>query len=226
MPEFNTAKAARFAIYLAKYAVKLPAYPFMSRRAVFRDIHRRGVWRNAETKSGDGSTLESTRSVREAFPRIIRRLGIQSILDIPCGDFHWMSRVDTGRASIIAADIVPELVAENRQRHPDVEFQVLDACSDNLPKADLTFCRDCLVHLSLKDAMAAVDNFKRSGAVYLMATTFPKTRVNRETIQGAWRPLNLEKPPFNLGPPMEIVNENCRLRRGRYIDKSMGLWKL
>ena len=226
MPNSNTARAARFAVYLAKYAVKLPVYPFMSRREVFRDIHRRGVWRNSETDSGDGSTLESTQSVRDALPAIIRELNIESILDIPCGDFHWMSRVDIGNASLVAADIVPELVEENRRRHPEVDFRILDACSPPLPQMDMIFCRDCLVHLSLKDALAALENFRRSGARYLMATTFPNARVNRETIQGAWRPLNLRKPPFDLDAPLEMVNERCVLRGGRYMDKSMGLWKL
>ncbi len=226
MPTSRTVRAVRFAIYLARYAVKLPAYPFMSRREVFRDIHKRGVWRTPETDSGAGSTLESTQSVRDALPRIIRKLKTRTILDIPCGDFHWMSHVDTRDVRLVAADIVPELVEGNRQRHPDIDFRVLDACSSNLPQTDMIFCRDCLVHLSLKDAVSALDNFRRSGSRYLMATTFPGTRINRETIQGAWRPLNLERPPFELGPPLEIINEGCVSRGGRYTDKSMGVWEL
>ncbi|NOY74297.1 MAG: class I SAM-dependent methyltransferase [Kiritimatiellaeota bacterium] len=222
----NLSKAMRFAAYLAKYAAGLPFYPFLSRRSVFRDIHRRGVWRNDETLSGDGSTMPCTERVRLVLPGILEKHSIRSMLDIPCGDFHWMGTLNLDLETFIAADIVPKIVKENKRQYPEIDFRVLDICSDSLPKVDLVFCRDCLVHLSLKDAAAAIENIRNSGVAFLMATTFPETWGNRGTIQGAWRPLNLEKNPFNLTAPIEIVNENFTLRGGRYQDKSMGLWRL
>jgi SAM-dependent methyltransferase len=219
-------KTARFALYLAKYAAGLPKYRFLSRREVFADIHTRGIWRNSETHSGDSSTLARTEKIRAALPALFEKYSIESMLDIPCGDFNWMPSLERLPNAFIAADIVPEIVEENRMKHPGIDFRVLDICADPLPVTDLVFCRDCLVHLPLKDAIAALDNIRSSGAKFLMATTFPKTRVNRGVTTGAWRPLNLEKPPFSLPPPLETINEDFILRAGRHKDKSMALWEL
>jgi hypothetical protein len=41
-----------------------------------------------------------------------------------------------------------------------------------------------------------------------------------------WRPLNLEIAPFNLGKPIALINEDSKERRGKYSDKSLGLWKI
>jgi len=219
-------RTARFALYLAKYAAGLPKYRFLSRREVFADIHRRGIWRNDETHSGDSSTLARTEKIRTALPALIDKYSIDSMLDIPCGDFNWMASLERLPKTFVAADIVPEIIEKNRGKYPNIDFRLLDICAAPLPKADLVFCRDCLVHLTLDDAMAALENIRGSEAKFLMATTFPNTRVNRGVTTGAWRPLNLEKPPFSLPPPLEIVNEDFTLRGGRYKDKSMALWKL
>jgi hypothetical protein len=37
------------------------------------------------------------------------------LLDIPCGDFNWMKLLNLG-VDYIGADIVGELIAENRRR--------------------------------------------------------------------------------------------------------------
>jgi len=51
-------------------------------------------------------------------------------------------------------------------------------------------------------------------------------RANAEAATGDWRPLNLERPPFNLPPPLVLVNEQCTEAQGRYADKSLGVWRL
>jgi hypothetical protein len=89
---------------------------------------------------------------------------------------------------------------------------------------DLVLCRDCLVHLSSKDAVAALRNLKRSGSTYLLATTFPEHTDNPDVITGYWRPINLELPPFALPRPMLMINEGCPERGG--ADKSLGLWRI
>jgi hypothetical protein len=35
---------------------------------------------------------------------------VKSLLDIPCGDFHWMRRVNLQGLSYVGADIVRELI--------------------------------------------------------------------------------------------------------------------
>jgi hypothetical protein len=40
------------------------------------------------------------------------------------------------------------------------------------------------------------------------------------------RPLNLERAPFSLGPPLRLISEKESVEDPRYSDKSLGLWTL
>ncbi|KAH7026805.1 hypothetical protein B0J12DRAFT_704909 [Macrophomina phaseolina] len=193
----------------------------------FGEIYRKNVFGSAESHSGNGSSLEQTATIRQLLPGLLARLGVQTLLDAPCGDFNWMRHVDLGGRTYIGADVVEELIANNRNAFPGVDFRCLDIVRDPLPRADLILCRDCLVHLRAADAVEAVRNFKRSGATYLLATTFTNTEQNEETfVRGLWRALNLQKPPFNLPEPLELFNENCTEAGTLFADKSLGLWDL
>jgi hypothetical protein len=152
---------------------------------------------------------------------------VRSILDIPCGDFHWMRRVNLQGLSYIGGDIVRELVVQN-QRHASegISFRHMDLLIHDLPKVDLILCRDCLVHFSFDDIFKALRNLCASGSRFLLTTTFPARLENLSIPTGKWRPLNLERAPFSLPPPVMILNEGCTEDGGEYADKSLGLWKL
>jgi len=191
----------------------------------FDYIYRNNLWRSEESRSGPGSTTESTYVLRYRLTELVERHNIQSILDIPCGDFNWMRETHFPLSvEYIGADIVPELVVANKAQFPWIRFEHLDIIDDTLPKVDLVFCRDCLVHLSYENIGLAFANIKRSGAKYLMTTTFPVTDNNRNIEDGDWRPLNFEHHPFCLQPPIDGIVEQCLEGDGAYIDKTMALW--
>jgi hypothetical protein len=102
----------------------------------------------------------------------------------------------------------------------------MDLTAGPLPDADLLFCRDCMVHLSNDDVLKALGTIRRSGIRYLLATTFTECDTNEDIVTGDWRIINLEKAPFNLPPPLTIVNEHCTEGGGTYADKSLGLWRV
>jgi hypothetical protein len=181
-----------------------------------------------ESLSGPGSCLAQTVELRERLPLLLEDLHVRSLLDAPCGDFNWMKEVRLGLDEYIGADILAEIVAENERRHggPSRRFLKLDVTSDRLPRAQCILSRDCLTHFSLADAMAALRNFKSSGAQYLLTTTFPDRERNEETSGGAWRPINLQRPPFDFPAPLRIIDERCSEARGVYGDKSLALWSL
>ena len=106
------------------------------------------------------------------------------------------------------------------------EFRRLDLCSDELPKADVVLCRDCLVHLSLANVRRAVENLKRSGSQWLLTTTFPECEENLDIQDGDWRMLNFELAPFAWGKPERLLVEGCTESGGGYEDKSLGLWRI
>jgi hypothetical protein len=90
--------------------------------------------------------------------------------------------------------------------------------------ADLILCRDCLVHLSFTNIRHAFKNIVRSGASFLLTTTFPDHDENEDIEDGDWRLLNLEKPPFSFPAPIATFKEGCDEEGGAFADKSLALW--
>ena len=195
---------------------------------VFTHFYRTNRWRDRNSRSGRGSNLLQTEVIRQAVPRLIRDLGCKSLVDAPCGDFFWMSRVELEVECYWGVDIVAALVENNQTNYGnDVRhFLKLDILSDSLPNGDLVLCRDCLVHFPHADVFRALRNFRASGSVYLLTTTFTARHRNADIALGRWRPLNLQADPFCFPPPLRLINEGCTEHRGRYADKSLGLWKL
>lgn len=151
------------------------------------------------------------------------------LLDVPCGDFGWLSQIELALDEYIGADIVPAIVERNRSQYGADrrrQFMQRDIASDPLPRADIVLCRDCLVHLSNADVFRAFQNLKRSGGRYLLTTTFVELEDNADIASGDWRPLNLRLPPFTLPEPLRIVLEGCTEEGDAYADKALGLWEI
>ena len=198
---------------------------------MFQRIFRQNLWGNCDSVSGEGSNLERTRAVRSALPALVERYVVRSMLDAPCGDFFWMKEVALEGVAYIGADIVPELIARDTELYasPLRRFILCDLVEEALPRADLIVCRDCLVHLSYHETRRAVDNFRRSGATWLLTTTFTAPRENQDIATGEWRPINLERAPYGFPPAVEVINEQSDEvdeELGAFPDKSLGLWRL
>jgi SAM-dependent methyltransferase len=195
---------------------------FRSMEARFEAIYRSNHWRNSESLSGFGSSMEATAVARKALAAIVARYSVASILDVPCGDFNWMRHVEF-QGSYCGADIVRDLVALNQLRYGDDRrrFIVLDVTKDPLPRSDLIVCRDCLNHLSIEEAAHALENIHASGSQYVALTHYPVTKINSSQKSGFdYRPLNLERPPFNWPPPIEVWEEPGE------PGKTLALWKI
>lgn len=185
-------------------------------------------WGQGESVSGPGSSLDATAVIREQLPAMLRALGCRSLLDLPCGDFHWMNRVDLQGIAYIGADVVRGLVENNAERFaqfPDRQFVHLDIVTSELPACDAVLCRDCLVHLPYSMIRQALANIVKSGARWMIATHFPG-RVNHDIPLGHWRPLDLTAKPFWLPEPSAVINEGCTEGGGAYADKSLGVWSI
>ena len=194
---------------------------------IFIDIFHRNKWRGKESVSGSGSDLFQTRVVRNELPAVCGDFDVHTMLDIPCGDFHWMKHVDLEGIDYNGADIVTDLIQQNkRYETSNIHFCKLNLIDDKLPKVDLVFCRDCLVHLSFKDTFLALHNICGSGSTYLLTTTFTNRQLNHDIATGHWRPLNLEVTPFSFPPPLKTINEECTEGDEAFSDKSLGLWRL
>ncbi len=195
-------------------------------KQVFEEIYEANHWRDDQSKSGTGSNLTQTQQASSIVESIIKEFNCKSMLDIPCGDFNWMKDVTLGDCKYYGADIVDALVTKNQIFFGDGHhtFFCADLTCSELPKVDLIFCRDCLVHLSYENIVKALTNIKRSGNTYLLTTTFPN-HSNFEIVTGNWRPLNLQSNPFDFPSPLKIFNEKCT-EDPRYNDKSLALWRI
>ncbi|MCP3477568.1 class I SAM-dependent methyltransferase [Bradyrhizobium sp. CCGUVB1N3] len=195
----------------------------------FERIVRTNLWGAPTSVSGLGSEHPAAAEIEVALPPLLRRLGVRSLLDAPCGDAGWIGRCGLD-VDYIGVDIVPSLIEANRQRVAQGEllgrFISADITRDELPQADVILCRDCLVHLSFQNISRALGRFRASGARFLLATTFPEWHDNLDCEDGDWRALNLERAPFGWPAPLELINERCEEGGGGWRDKSLGLWRL
>ena len=195
----------------------------------FQRIHDTNLWGAPASTSGLGSQIDATAALRAELPRLLEKLGVSSLLDAPCGDAGWINHANL-RVRLIGIDIVPSLIETLQARAAagqiKGEYHLADITGDPPPRCDAILCRDCLVHLSFANIERAVANFRASGATWLIATTFTGWQVNRDCEDGDWRALNLARAPFDLGAPVELVNENCTEAGGGWRDKSLGVWRI
>ncbi|MCR4415004.1 MAG: class I SAM-dependent methyltransferase [Thermoguttaceae bacterium] len=198
----------------------------MTPEQVFNDIYRRNAWSSAESVSGLGSGLDQTIVIRRELPALVREFGWRSMLDLPCGDFHWMSHVELD-LDYLGADIVDDLIQRNQARYagPGRRFVRLDLLADPLPAVDVVLCRDCLVHFSHADVRRALANLCASGSRFLLTTTHVHAHGNRDIPTGAFWPLDLQAAPFLLPRPIRLIDERCT-HRGSLGAKCLALWHM
>ena len=193
---------------------------------VFTDIFRTNHWASCESVSGHGSEEETTSNIRAALPRIIRDYKIGSMLDAPCGDFNWMQGVDLGGTRSIGGEIVKPLIESvgKRYTNPRRSFIHLDITCGVIPEVDLVFCRDCFIHLPFNLIMSALMTFRNSSAKFLLTSTYQNWPLNYDTDIGGVRDVDLCAWPFNLPPPLELIQEEAP-RENKPL-KCMGLWSI
>jgi len=195
---------------------------------IFTSIYTSNQWRSEVSRSGQGSDDVQTRVISRELSRLLCALGANSLLDVPCGDFHWMSKIDLGGIEYIGGDIVLPLIQTNRKKFGSARrrFEQLDLITQPLPHADVVLVRDCLVHLTFSEALRAIVNVRESGATWLITTTFLGRTKNRDIRTGSWRPLNLEKSPFNFPKPSHVILEDCTEAGGAFADKALAAWRI
>ena len=197
-------------------------------RERFERIYATNLWADPDTRSGVGSSLDSTRVLRRELPNALRELGARVLLDAPCGDFAWMQHVDLAGIEYIGGDIVPAIVAEDQRNFgsDSRRFVTLDLTRDSLPDADVLLCRDCLVHLSYANIREVLMNVAHSTIRHILMTSFPGRGDNRDVVDGDWRTLDFQAPPFSLPKPVLTIVEECEEEEGTYADKSLVAWKV
>ena len=106
------------------------------------------------------------------------------------------------------------------------KFQTLDLINDDLPKVDLIFVRDCLVHFEEKQIKSAIDNVIRSGSTFFATTIHRKCGKNLDSSNAdRWRKINLNIDPYGLKDPIYLLDDRYP-ENGVDEDKYVGVWRI
>jgi SAM-dependent methyltransferase len=120
---------------------------------VFRKTYDEKLWGTSPGShfcSGSGSRGRVAQAYIEFVRTFISRHGIQSVVDLGCGDFFIGSQIAPLVPRYLGVDIVPELINHLNATHgsPHVQFRCLDITTHSLPGADLCLVRQVFQHLS------------------------------------------------------------------------------
>lgn len=201
---------------------KLEAYKGLTTQQVFTKIYEEGAWGRPNDSShrfysGSGSHDQSVATYIEAVRAFLRSFDARpDVVDLGCGDFHVGSCIRSLCASYIACDIVPGLIAFNKEKYrsSSVDFRVLDLTEDELPKADIVFIRQVLQHLSNDQIQNAIPRIARSYKYLVLTEHVPIRADFRPNLDKPAGPdirldigsgLVLTMPPFDLKPKDERV---------------------
>lgn len=201
--------------------------PALEMRFEFSKIFQNNLWRGTVSASGQGSDLYATTAIREHLPEILRKYEVRTLLDAPCGEIFWILHLEADLEKYIGCDIVSGITEKNQYRYANQwrTFLTLDVTQDPLPEADMMMSRDLLAHLPFAHITQYLRNLKNSRIPYALITTFPENMENQDIRKpGEYRPVNLERPPFNLPPPCELFEETS-IPDNPFGTKYMGLWR-
>eukprot|EP00931_Biecheleriopsis_adriatica_P108941 TRINITY_DN83208_c0_g1_i1.p1 TRINITY_DN83208_c0_g1~~TRINITY_DN83208_c0_g1_i1.p1 ORF type:complete len:449 (+),score=68.40 TRINITY_DN83208_c0_g1_i1:105-1451(+) len=180
----------------------------------FAVIYQFNVWGSDVSRSGTGSDLWSpeARLATTALDAVIDHFDVRSVLDCACGDANWIVPFFVARhpeVSYCGVDIVPEVINQNRERHPGVQFLALDLAESPLPRgAELVFSKETLNHMPLEDALNAIERFRATGAKYFLTNVHHNSENEDgrgKTCYTTYAKYDYELPPFNMDKVASIV---------------------
>jgi len=67
-----------------------------------------------------------------------------------------------------------------------------------------------------------LERFRRSGARWLLTTTFPSVEANYDVVSGDFRAINVERPPYDLPAPSRTIDDTF----ADTIENVLGVWDL
>jgi len=159
-----------------------------------------------ETFSGPGSLLENTDLLVKNLNIFIKEYKIKTIIDVPCGDFNYMSKVNLDDIEYLGLDVSKKAIniCNNKAHDSNIKFNVFDATNQQLPYANLIIVKDLFLHLSFLDIQKILDNIKSSGSNYLAVSRYSNGNViNKDQQSGlSARTIEITKEPFNFNYPI------------------------
>lgn len=163
----------------------------------FRSIYIEDRWTNG---SGPGSVASSTIEYRAFVERFIRENDVRTVTDLGCGDWQFSRLMDWSGVDYVGFDVVDFLIDRNRAAHgrTNIRFEVLNDIGD-LPGGDLLLSKEVLQHLPNALVAEYVREIRKKYRLALITNAIePVAIANGDIEPGDWRPLRLDRPPFDV----------------------------
>jgi hypothetical protein len=183
-----------------------------------------------ETYSGPGSLIENTDLLVEKLNIFLKKYKIKSMIDVPCGDFNFMSKINLNNINYMGYDISKNAIKKCKNFEKDnIKFMVYDATIEKIPYADLIFCKDLFLHLSFNDTHKILNNIIASGCKYFAVSRYSFGNVsNKEQNSGlGCRAIEITKEPFNFNYPIiETYFNTSKFNTHTWMSDQMIFFKL
>jgi SAM-dependent methyltransferase len=180
---------------------------------VFSRIFRDHSW-GGVSRSGPGSDLIQLETYLAILQACLRRPDVNRVVDVGCGDWTASSVIDWSGIDYLGIEIVPELVQllTDKYANEQIGFQSADALETKGLSADLCIVKEVLQHWSNDSVhrfLAMLKNFKFALITNdqlcqvwdeneTCCTLIEQAELNADIENGAYRPLDIRKPPFNI----------------------------
>ena len=208
--------------------------PFLSEKKKFSLIYKTKFWKykigSNFSASGAGSDLEATINIRAGLELFFKKFSVKSILDIPCGDFYWMSKLNLDKYKYLGCDLVEQVITDNNLKYKNfknVSFSQFDLINDDINiynNFDFLVIRDCLVHLEESQIRKILNKIFKSKIKFIALTSYEIKDNNISPQKGdRWRPINFLIEPYNLKKPFFKLNDQNELNSAE--NKKLLIWK-
>ena len=188
-------------------------------KIVFNSIYKSNHWNKSQkfeqnqSYSGPGSVANSiqTNNLISEFEKFFKENNIKNILDAPCGDCAWISKIFDNDIKYTGIDIVEDLIDKNKltfKSNLNVNFYCKDLSEYNdFDDYDFILMRDFFIHLPIPIIKNILTNLKNSNCKYFAFNNYENINTNKEISTGQHRKINLLKEPFNLNMPFYKIRE-------------------
>jgi len=228
------------------YGKITPTLYVQSSEIAFNDIYLSNRWNitRKNVPSGEGSTIENTKTTRDIIKKIINENKITHIWDAACGDLTWMNIIlNEIKVTYYGTDTSSVRINLTKNEHDNkkLHFFHLDMSNPNKKifnkinknvKNGLIICREVFQHMTTDNILKALKSFKRSNYKYLLITNHikqPKELTKIDIFTGGTVPRNLYNSPFSL-PKTETYYENVKIfsesNHDEVLQKYLSLWKI
>ena len=191
---------------------------------IFNTIYKYNLWLCG---SGTGSIEFNNKEYVEFLQNFLDNNHIKSVVDIGCGDWNISKNIDWKNVRYLGIDVVDSVIKNNIEYYSknNVRFMCKDITDyKNLPNAEVYIIKDVLQHLSFENINKILNNISKKKFKYLIIVNDTTLlNLNLDINDGLYRPLDLQKSPFQLKSPFKIVSYYEKLYIILYILILLGL---